>query len=67
MQPQQRVSTEPTDGSRALRIKGLQGNEPYPCVNQLYLEKGIGNEVGYVGWEEQPFPPDRTESKMMRK
>lgn len=50
-----------------MRIKGLQGNEPYPCVNQLYLEKGIGNEVGYVGWEEQPFPPDRTESKMMRK
>lgn len=66
-QSQQRVSTEPTDGSRALQIKGLQGNEPYPCFTQLYLERGIGNEVGYVGWKEQPFPPDRTESEMMRK
>lgn len=32
------VSTKPTDGSRALQIKGLQGNEPYPFFNQLYLE-----------------------------
>lgn len=33
------VSTKPTDGSRALQIKGLQGNEPYPFSNQLYLER----------------------------
>lgn len=65
--PQHRVSTKPTGGSRALQIKGLQGNEPYPCYTQLYLERGIGNEFGYIGWKEQPFPPDRTESEMMRK
>lgn len=59
---------EPTGGSRALQVKGLQGNEPYPSSNQLYLEREeLAVEVGYVGWKDQPFPPDRTKSEVIRK